>query len=1232
MNLSCNCEIKCKELRSFILFASIAATAIGYAQNWQVDAAFAPVIETAGIGGVVLCSAYPGGKVLIETSYASIDGVIIGSHIERLNGDGSLDSSFTGPIASVLDVYPDGRILVRQAAATNGVPVDTISRLKADGSVDPSFSAVVVAGSSTQAILLSGGRVLIYGYFSTVNGSSQYGVAIVDGNGSPVGGFSSPFSSPVNVSCVVPTTDGHFLVGGTFSNTIVRLNANGGFDVSFNADSSLSNATASRIYPEPDGSLLVPDGLEKLVHLAASGARDNAFVSRTVGSPYAFGVQQSDGRIYYLTNNNLNQELRRLNGDGSADSSFVITTPYAAAYAVGLPAISDDGSYFIPAALTQERYASRSMLTHVLSDGSIDDGFSPRFSRLGAIESFVRQPDGKYVITGLFDWVDGSWSPGSGQKLARLNAAGSMDSSFSATLNPGESITALALQSGGKIIAAGSFLVGNSNYVSVARFNADGGRDGSFQPPTSLLTSTAVGNSSFQCPLSGVLDLVTPLADGSLVVRRNNTMLVRVLHDGTVDTGFSPDRGVSPSGIIGMAALPDGRILVCDEQSGLSENLLLTRLGLTGAADYVHSSPNTQLPPLSDLGIQLDIGSALLDLLQPSQPSAGIALAVHMQDGKGQLTMNVGIEGVLTAADQDSYGISNSFQRYTTLPGPTARAAGAVTASGFNAGWGTVAGATGYRLDVSSDSSFGSFVSGYQNLDVGNSTSVALSGLSANTTYYYRVRSYDSAVTGAYSGTIAVTTSATVVVATPLTVTTLAGQPLASGNQDGAGSAARFRYPCAVAADNTGNLYLADTDNDTIRKIVVSTGAVTTLAGLAGISGSADGTGSAARFNRPSGVKVDEAGDIYVADTLNNTLRKVTATGAVSTLAGQAGLSGSADGTGTAAQFFGPQGLAIDVGNNLYVADTNNHVIRKVVLSTGVVTTAAGSAGNSGSADGLGSQGRFSYPSGVAVNGAGNLFVADTENHTIRQILPSGMVNTLTGLAGYSGGADGTGTAARFDSPSDVAVDPSGTLYVADTDNCTIRKVVPSTGTVTTLAGLAGTAGSADGSGSAVRFFHPAGIAVDSSSNLYVADTDNHTVRVGLMSIMPAIQTQPQSQTVSAGSSVQFSVTASGRPAVSYQWNFNGTAINGATSSSYSLSNTQSGSAGNYTVIVSNVMGSVTSNQAALTVNAVTPPPSGGGGGGGGGAPSMWFYGALLLLAAVRIFQRWTKVEVGGYR
>jgi hypothetical protein len=225
------------------------------------------------------------------------------------------------------------------------------------------------------------------------------------------------------------------------------------------------------------------------------------------------------------------------------------------------------------------------------------------------------------------------------------------------------------------------------------------------------------------------------------------------------------------------------------------------------------------------------------------------------------------------------------------------------------------------------------------------------------------------------------------------------------------------------------------------------------------------------------------------------------------------------------------------------------------------------------------------------------------------------------GLAGNSGGADGTGSAARFNSPSDLTVDSSGNLYVADTDNFTIREVVPSTGAVTTLAGLAGTSASTDGLGSAVRFFHPAGITVDANSSIYVADTDNETLRLGLLAAAPAIQTQPQSQTVTAGANVQFSVAASGRPGVTYQWNFNGTPISGATGSSYSFSSAQSGNAGNYTVAVSNVMGRVTSNVATLTVNAATPPPSGGGSessGGGGGAPSTWFCAALLLIFAVR--------------
>jgi alpha-tubulin suppressor-like RCC1 family protein len=575
---------------------------------------------------------------------------------------------------------------------------------------------------------------------------------------------------------------------------------------------------------------------------------------------------------------------------------------------------------------------------------------------------------------------------------------------------------------------------------------------------------------------------------------------------------------------------------------------------------------------------------------------------------------------VATNSEGTATSNNGSLSVFPQVLAPAAGAGEGVVSSGFVLNWSSVSGATGYRLDVSTDSSFGSFVNGYQNLDVGSATSKALSGLNANTTYYVRVRAYNGAGVGANSSTITVTTTPTISITTPLTVSTLAGQVLSTGSADGTGNAARFYYPSGVAADSAGNLYIADTDNHTLRKVIASTGAVTTLAGLAGNSGSADATGSAARFNNPSGVAVDGAGNIYVADTLNHTLRKVTSAGVVSTLAGATGSSGSADGTGSAARFQGPQGLAFNSSGVLYVADTNNHTIRMVVPSTGVVTTVAGLAGNSGSTDGLGNLARFNYPSGVAVDSAGNIYVADTENHTIRAITPSGLVTTSAGLAGSSGGADGAGSASRFNSPAAISVDPSGNVYVADTDNHTIRMVVPSTGTTSTLAGLAGTSGSADGIGAAVRFFAPTGLAMDHNSNLYIADTNNDTLRLGLLPAIPAIQNQPQSQTVTAGNSVQFSVTASGRPAPTYQWYFNGNAITGATGNSYSLTNAQASNAGNYTVAVTNAMGGKTSDPATLTVTPVTSPPSGGGGGGGGGggAPSLWFLGSLLLLAAAR--------------
>jgi hypothetical protein len=185
-----------------------------------------------------------------------------------------------------------------------------------------------------------------------------------------------------------------------------------------------------------------------------------------------------------------------------------------------------------------------------------------------------------------------------------------------------------------------------------------------------------------------------------------------------------------------------------------------------------------------------------------------------------------------------------------------------------------------------------------------------------------------------------------------------------------------------VAVDSAGNVYVADNYNDTIRKVTPD-GMVTTLAGLAGSHGSADGTGSAAQFDGPESVAVDSAGNVYVADSYNDAIRKVTPDGVVTTLAGQPGSWGSADGTGSAAQFDLPSGVAVDSAGNLYVADLGNGTIRKVTAG-GVVTTLADLAGSSGSNDGVGSAARFSGPRGVAVDSAGNVYVAEYDNSTIR--------------------------------------------------------------------------------------------------------------------------------------------------------------------------------------------------------------------------------------------------------
>lgn len=334
------------------------------------------------------------------------------------------------------------------------------------------------------------------------------------------------------------------------------------------------------------------------------------------------------------------------------------------------------------------------------------------------------------------------------------------------------------------------------------------------------------------------------------------------------------------------------------------------------------------------------------------------------------------------------------------------------------------------------------------------------------------------------------TSDAKAATATPF-VSTLAGRAGSMADTNGRGATARFRLPEGIACDAAGTVYVAD--DETLRKIS-DAGVVTTLAGRAGAQGSADGTALTARFNNPDGIVCDRFGNLYVVDTGGDTIRKITPAGVVTTLAGKANIVGSADGRGRAARFDGPSYIACDAAGNLYVTDFFNCTIRRITPA-GVVTTLAGKAGSAGTADGRGAKARFYDLQGIACDRAGNLYVADSKYNTIRKITPAGVVSTLAGFSDRRGGyADGTGTAARFDQPEGVACDAAGNIFVADSSNQTIRKVTPE-GVVTTVAGQAPVRGSADGSGTVARFFYPWAVACDSAGNVYVADLSNHTIR-----------------------------------------------------------------------------------------------------------------------------------------
>ena len=317
-------------------------------------------------------------------------------------------------------------------------------------------------------------------------------------------------------------------------------------------------------------------------------------------------------------------------------------------------------------------------------------------------------------------------------------------------------------------------------------------------------------------------------------------------------------------------------------------------------------------------------------------------------------------------------------------------------------------------------------------------------------------------------------------------VTTIAGSGVL-GFADGNGTSALFSNPMGVAADSAGNIYVADSRNNLIRKITPQ-GMVSTLAG-SGKEAATDGHGTTASFFFPTAIATDAKGNVYVADTHNSLIRKITPEGIVSTIAGRSPTKKLNDKKDTA-RFDNPYGIAVDKDGNVFVADWDKNQIKKI-SPDGKVAVVAGN-GERGAKDGKASDATFYLPEGITIDNKGNLYVADCYNNRIRKITQDGTVTTLAGHT-KRGSVDGKGAAAAFWHPNGITVDKNGNVYVADAGNNKIRKITPD-GQVSTFAGT-GAGGAGNGHADKASFYAPSGIVTDKNGNMYIADYENNRIR-----------------------------------------------------------------------------------------------------------------------------------------
>ena len=372
-------------------------------------------------------------------------------------------------------------------------------------------------------------------------------------------------------------------------------------------------------------------------------------------------------------------------------------------------------------------------------------------------------------------------------------------------------------------------------------------------------------------------------------------------------------------------------------------------------------------------------------------------------------------------------------------------------------------------------------------------------------------------------------------------ISTVVGVGTAGFSGDGGvATLAELNSPSGVDVDAAGNIYIADQMNNRIRKMDANTGIIITIAGTgtAGFSGDG-GPATAAQLYRPYGVAIDAAGNVFIADFINSRFRKIDiGTGIINTIVGNGTAGYNGDGIpATSAALNDPLRIAFDASGNIFIADALNHRVRKVAVGTGIITTIAGTGTSGYNGDGiLATSARLNFPHGIAVDANGNIYIGDKNNYRVRKIdVGTGLISTVAGTGVFgSSGDGGDAIAARLGGPDGIAVDGEGNIYIADESNHRVRKIDISTGIINTIAGTGVAGFSGDGGpATSAKLYFPSRIAIDASCNIYISDLTNQRIRkIGSTAVAPVL-TVSAPVTVCAGNTVI--LTAGG--GYSYQWN-----------------------------------------------------------------------------------------------